>query len=311
MNPIRRVESTVCIYGLRDPRTGSIVYIGKTFDPVKRAAEHVAPSNLALAPHTPRAIWIQALLKQDLKPEFIELEWVPEREWGEAERRWIAHFRSVGQSLLNGTEGGPGGYAESRWAKQRAKGPVLRRTKSGLLGVTEQSRDGRAYWIGYVTQHGKTWRQFFPHTDDGKIQAAQWYEESKQRLTSGLEPVTTKNPKIASTGLRGLLSVTDKRDGRTRWCAQFFADGRPRKKTFPYTDDGKAEALAYLEDQGKNPRWEPKATGSIRHVIQEYYVATCQRKACPVRKSFSCTPEGLEAARQFLADHDAAGVPTQ
>lgn len=242
-------SKTVSIYALGDPRSGSIKYVGKSFDPYVRWLQHMEPSHSNDG--TPKSIWVNALLALGLEPDLIELETVPESQWGEAERRWVTKLRAEGHNLLNGTRGGPGGYAESRWQKQREKGPVPRNTKSGILGVqygksTNKNGVTYEYWFAQVTRFGKQFTQTFPYTDDGKQQAATWYEQSKQRVDQGLEPIVVKKPKPAASGIPGLAHVAYRYT--EVWRASVKSDGTWRHRDFRFTDEGKEQALNWLTE---------------------------------------------------------------
>lgn len=92
------------IYGLIDPRTQEVRYVGKTKDLQERYRIHLYERR-----KNHKCNWIEYLQRQGLKPQLIILEEVPETQWQEAERLWIGHFQSKGIRLTNGREGGTGG----------------------------------------------------------------------------------------------------------------------------------------------------------------------------------------------------------
>jgi hypothetical protein len=99
---------TAYIYGLVDPITEFVRYVGKAYNPKRRRQAHMNPSSLK--PKTRKNHWIKSLLGAGRKPELILLEQVKECEWEDAERRWIAHYRNIPgyPQLTNGTSGGDG-----------------------------------------------------------------------------------------------------------------------------------------------------------------------------------------------------------
>lgn len=101
-------DSIVFIYGLVDPKTGYIRYVGKAADVPARYKAHF--SKVELSANTKKVNWIKSLLAQQLKPTIAILERVPEEDWKEAECRWIEFFRSQAEypELTNGTSGGDG-----------------------------------------------------------------------------------------------------------------------------------------------------------------------------------------------------------
>jgi hypothetical protein len=108
------------IYGLIDPRTDQLRYVGKTSASLeKRLSAHVARCNLLTKRHSSR--WLKGLADSGLHPEIFEIEIVQAGgDWIEAEQFWIAYFRSIGADLTNICVGGEGvgGYKFSPERKQ-------------------------------------------------------------------------------------------------------------------------------------------------------------------------------------------------
>lgn len=127
-------NDTIYIYGLIDPRTDAIRYVGKTARLKERLYEH--QNGVKKMGHC--GDWIQQLLEMNLKPEWTILEEVgPNENWGEREKFWIAYGRKLGWSLTNITAGGTGGMLGCRLtAEHRAK------ISAGNLGhpVTPETR---------------------------------------------------------------------------------------------------------------------------------------------------------------------------
>lgn len=94
-----------CVYALSDPTTGAVCYVGKSNDPQMRLRAHCAEARRYSGSH--RAAWIRSLLLAEKRPALVILERC--LDFAEAERRWIAHFRSRGCQLTNATDGGDGG----------------------------------------------------------------------------------------------------------------------------------------------------------------------------------------------------------
>lgn len=108
--------NNVTIYGLADPRTGTIRYVGKAVDPEVRYVQHLQPSQLAVK--TKKNSWIKSLLSAGEKPELQILEEVSADEADLAERQYIAFWTRWG-FLTNGTEGGTGGAVTDPEARAR------------------------------------------------------------------------------------------------------------------------------------------------------------------------------------------------
>lgn len=95
------------IYGLVDPITQQLRYIGKTvLKPERRLATHVWRAQTQPERRHSMA-WIASLVRSGSLPEVITIEVVPAgSDWVEAEQFWIAYFRSIGADLCNHTSGG-------------------------------------------------------------------------------------------------------------------------------------------------------------------------------------------------------------
>jgi hypothetical protein len=100
------LNKTTFIYALTCPNTGEVRYIGKSDNPQKRYRIHV---HNYFNKDSYKARWIRSLQRDNTKPGLMILEEVMVSEWIEAEKRWIAHYRSIGAKLTNITEGGQGG----------------------------------------------------------------------------------------------------------------------------------------------------------------------------------------------------------
>jgi len=93
---------TTYIYGLVDPETGEMRYVGKSNNPKVRYQYHLADKNTN--PH--KTAWISGLSKRGLKPNLVILEETTREKWEERERYWIKRYRDEGAPLVNILEGG-------------------------------------------------------------------------------------------------------------------------------------------------------------------------------------------------------------
>lgn len=117
------------IYGLVDPRTGELRYIGQSTKGLERARSHWWPSTLRAESHTHKARWLKSLLACGMVPEVVILEHCRStRDLPDAERFWIRRARKRGAQLTNVSDGGESGACGYRWsAEQRA---ALRASRS-------------------------------------------------------------------------------------------------------------------------------------------------------------------------------------
>jgi hypothetical protein len=93
------------IYGLCDPATGEVRYVGKTTSSLRaRLSRHLRETTRT---NTRNGRWLASLQRRDAVPLIIELEVVYGEGWAERERSWIAFYRST-VDLLNHSDGGDG-----------------------------------------------------------------------------------------------------------------------------------------------------------------------------------------------------------
>lgn len=106
------------IYGLVDPRTGQLRYIGQTKRTVaKRLVDHLFSSKNK---SNHKECWIAGIVSGGLVPEVFVVELAETKELAdEYEIHHIAQFRSIGCDLVNLTAGGPGLRSPSAETKRR------------------------------------------------------------------------------------------------------------------------------------------------------------------------------------------------
>jgi hypothetical protein len=94
------------IYGLRDPRTGEIRYVGQSTTGLLRPSRHCEDWRLR-QDTPPKRSWLSALRQGGLRPEVVVLQGdVPAAELDTAETAWIAIGRAaLGDRLLNFRDG--------------------------------------------------------------------------------------------------------------------------------------------------------------------------------------------------------------
>lgn len=91
------------IYGLFDPRTQELRYIGKAANPNKRFRDHLHDEA-----RNHRTNWIKSLKMLGLIPEMLILEEVSEEVAYKEEHWWISYMKGLGADLTNLTDGGAG-----------------------------------------------------------------------------------------------------------------------------------------------------------------------------------------------------------
>ena len=104
------------IYGLYDPDTDELRYVGKAKDSKKRLKTHVFERGY----RRPVNNWVKALVEAGKAPVMKILETVADDQWEEAERRLIAEYRKSCR-LLNLADGGARPTQTTEQRKQAAR----------------------------------------------------------------------------------------------------------------------------------------------------------------------------------------------
>lgn len=92
------------IYGLIDPFTHKVRYIGQSIRPYQRLTNHCNDKS-----KTHRTNWIQSLIRIGSRPRLIILQELPSgSDWKSAEIKWISISRKYNWPLTNCTDGGDG-----------------------------------------------------------------------------------------------------------------------------------------------------------------------------------------------------------
>lgn len=126
--------SLFLVYALRDPRDGTIRYIGQSTRGIQRAR---ASSRAHVADGPRKAEWIRSLNEAGGSPEVVVLqECVDRKELDRVERRWIQHYRALCVGLTNMADGGPGIPGVRRSVETRAKQSAAARAR----GISSEQR---------------------------------------------------------------------------------------------------------------------------------------------------------------------------
>ena len=126
------------IYGLVDPRTLLVRYVGKSTHGMTRPREHRRPSRLRDGGR--RANWIKSLLALGLNYEITVLEEAASKEaLYAAERWWVSYGRACEWPLTNLTDGGEGVHGWKASEATRAKISIAAKKRFA-------SPEARAQW---------------------------------------------------------------------------------------------------------------------------------------------------------------------
>lgn len=134
------------IYGLYDPRTGDLRYVGKSDRPLERLQNQMNETA-----NTHRCHWLQELKRIGLKPIQTIIDAVPAgTDWQTVERAYIRGARAMSTCVTNGTDGGDGvsGLSEESLARMRATWRGRKHTPEALAKIAAASR-GRTHTPEY------------------------------------------------------------------------------------------------------------------------------------------------------------------
>lgn len=187
--------SGLFVYGLCDPRTNEIRYVGKVAGYLNsRLRGHIREARTTQR-RNHRLNWVRSLLVLNLEPNIILLERCAlASELPRVERSQIAHFRAHGDRLTNETDGGEGipNPSEDTRRKLRARPQV-----GWPMKAREACRERlRALW------QNPEYRQ--------KMSAAMSVKRDPSKLHSKYRP--GKNGRV-----RGMLKVELGEEGYMRW----------------------------------------------------------------------------------------------
>jgi hypothetical protein len=146
------------IYGLCEPSTNFVRYVGYTSRPVEKRLWFHLNEAKQLTCHRHR--WLESLRKKGLKPSIVVLEVVSQDEWQERERDWISWLR-VSNDLVNTTEGGEGLVGAPRKVHRQ----IARKLREGYAS-------GRLNPPSGMTGHS--------HTEEGRKRIGQGVKNSSR-----------------------------------------------------------------------------------------------------------------------------------
>lgn len=124
------------IYGLIDPVTRQLRYIGKSQRGLLRPQQHSMPSYLGGNTH--KNNWVKSLLSMGTKPEIVIIQEFDSPDiLSQAEIHWISYFRDLGCPLTNHCRGGNGftgrhGEEARRKISEAGRRPMSQASKDNL-----------------------------------------------------------------------------------------------------------------------------------------------------------------------------------
>lgn len=220
MSPLRAHK----IYALRDPRDGSVRYVGQTLAPLwSRLSDHIQAAKRGKPKHSPKAAWIRDLRALGLKPAIVLLEEC-DGDWREAECRWIASF----SDLYNAKRGGGGG-SQNRLAElpQEAIDQLGKIADSRIAETLGVSRKAVSYYrklLGIPASFDRTRNTPPPRIAANQFKPAELPPECVARLGTAPDYVLG-----AEFGVhKGVIARRRKREGIASFAERTGNNGRIR-----------------------------------------------------------------------------------
>lgn len=178
------------IYGLTDPRTGELRYVGKTVNSMELRLRIHLQAARSRKWGRPILRWIRSVVRSGSQPQIFEIETIQAGgDWTEAERFWIAYFRSVGASLCNITSGGDGAsdrpfpaaclspefrarvgkQSKDRWATKREQ--IIEAQNAGKRNPNWRKANSERAKARWQDQNSPYWKVFLTHEARDAIRA--------------------------------------------------------------------------------------------------------------------------------------------
>lgn len=189
------------VYGLYDPLTDELRYVGQTTLPLdRRLSTHLSPKNLSRRRHS--SCWLRHLVSRGLKPQIRPLGSAASRgELDALETKVILEAREKGYRLTNHTDGGRGMAGYTLGVETRKKMSESRQGHS----VSDQTR-------AKISKARKGWR---PNEEMLRTWGAERRPASTLQLIENLEAFEG-TPDPCRSGIPTSLILKKLGEGKTR-----------------------------------------------------------------------------------------------
>jgi hypothetical protein len=321
--PITVGAGLVAIYGLVDPRTDAVRYVGKAAGPKRRLKEHwVRRSGTGV-----KNAWLRELDAEGLRPVMVILEVVPKSGWRVREADHVSRLEKGGIELLNSAAAGAGpdaGHCQ-RWSDASAREKLtalcagrdtwpsrpdfVAAGLGGLEDAIKRRLGGHEKWAAEFGLPRRRRRR----ADGTPIRATQevgWTETKARDVLQGLCAGRADWPtasEFRAAGLGGLYqAIQRKLGGHEKWAAEFGLSFRPRAAG--WTDASIAESLsAFCSGRSTYPTTAEFVAAGLRGLYsaiaatQGGHAAAAERLGLQKQWSEWTADSARERLREFCA----------
>jgi hypothetical protein len=224
------MSKQVYIYGLYDPITRELRYIGKTNDLGRRLWYHLRDARGGQK--TYKGAWIRKLLREGSKPIISAIQETTEEEWSEDERKCIAQALYEGANLTNLTKGGEGivNYSHSQETREKIRKYNL---ENGKIPPSWKGRKQSPEHIRKRVEARKK-KGNYGHS-----------EEAKKNISEG-----RKGRGLGNTNTLGLKQSEETKRKRSLSLRKFYKNNKKARKKISERMKGNKHQLGIKKSRG-------------------------------------------------------------
>jgi hypothetical protein len=189
------MERICYIYGLVDPRTDEVRYVGKTMHKERRLHDHIRD---CAKRKTYKDNWLLELSSFGMKPEMIVLCEATESDWQDKERFHIKELFGKGCNLTNLSDGGEGCYGPeiSKRISKAMKGMVFSKERNSKISDALKGHvisDETAKKIG-IANKGRIWTAEQIERQNAPKRGVSFTQEHKDKMSASMKGKKKSKP---------------------------------------------------------------------------------------------------------------------
>jgi group I intron endonuclease len=190
------MDNNVYIYGLVEPKTNTLRYVGKTTDLDRRLRRHI---NERFNNNSYKDRWIRKLIDNNEKPEIVLIDFVNNNDWQYWEKFYISYYKFIGCKLTNGTKGGD----EPPSTKGR------KHTEESKRKMSETKKGKSIPWLNNGKERSVTHKKNLSKSLKGRVSPNKG-KKFDDNLKKKLSDASTTKKKVKQLDLNGnLIKIWD------------------------------------------------------------------------------------------------------